>query len=286
MLKKIMLCFNSASFEIEDPIFGYDISYFMFKKPFIEFMLIYIMLLIVGLTIYTVLYYIISFNMFFDGISREILKNNHFTKQLVFHTIVIVVLLSILTYVGIQDMGTNKFLTLKGETAYSIYGSGFTDVTIKLWGYKVLTVVMVISIILAVIFFKKGKVKNVIKSITAVPVYLIGLLIVLIITQTFFVKSNELDKEKYYISKNIEFTKKAYDIEIEEKTIDNNETLSTKIKEENQEVINNITITSKENVLKNLNMLQTAKGYYSYRNSNISKVNLNGKLSLAYITTR
>ena len=164
--------------------------------------------------------------MFFDGINREILKNNHFTKQLVFHTIVIVILLSILTYVGIQDMGTNKFLTLKGETAYSIYGSGFTDVTIKLWGYKVLTVVMVISIILAVIFFKKGKVKNVIKSITAVPVYLIGLLIVLIITQTFLVKSNELDKEKYYISKNIEFTKKAYGIEIEEKTIANNETLS------------------------------------------------------------
>lgn len=286
MLKKIMLCFNSASFEIEDPIFGYDISYFMFKKPFIEFMLIYIMLLIVGLTIYTILYYIISFNKFFDGINREILKNNHFTKQLVFHTIVIVILLSILTYVGIQDMGTNKFLTLKGETAYSIYGSGFTDVTIKLWGYKVLTVVMVISIILAVIFFKKGKVKNVIKSITAVPVYLIGLLIVLIITQTFLVKSNELDKEKYYISKNIEFTKKAYGIEIEEKTIANNETLSAKIKEENQEVINNITITSKENVLKNLNMLQTAKGYYSYRNSNIAKVNLNGKLSLAYITPR
>ena len=91
---------------------------------------------------------------------------------------------------------------------------------------------MVISIILAVIFFKKGKVKNVIKSITAVPVYLIGLLIVLIITQTFLVKSNELDKEKYYISKNIEFTKKAYGIEIEEKTIANNETLSAKIKEE------------------------------------------------------
>ena len=33
-------------------------------------------------------------------------------------------------------------------------------------------------------------------------------------------------------------------------------------------------------------MLQTAKGYYSYRNSNIAKVNLNGKLSLAYITPR
>ena len=43
MLKNFMLCFNSASFEIADPIFGYDISYFIFQKPFIEFMLIYIL---------------------------------------------------------------------------------------------------------------------------------------------------------------------------------------------------------------------------------------------------
>ena len=55
MLKNFMLCFNSASFEIADPIFGYDISYFIFQKPFIEFMLIYILLLVVGLTIYTVI---------------------------------------------------------------------------------------------------------------------------------------------------------------------------------------------------------------------------------------
>ena len=151
MLKNFMLCFNSASFEIADPIFGYDISYFIFQKPFIEFMLIYILLLVVGLTIYTVIYYIISFNIFFYGVSREILRNSHFTKQLVSHIIIIVILLASLTYIGIQDMEVNKFLTLKDGTSYSIYGAGFADVTIRLWGYKILTIVMVVSIILAVI---------------------------------------------------------------------------------------------------------------------------------------
>ncbi len=286
MLKKLMLCFNSAYFEITDPIFGYDISYFMFQKPFIEFMLIYVLLLIIGLTIYTALYYIISFNIFFDGVSREILKNSHFTKQLISHIVIVVILLAILTYLGIQDMGLDKFLTLKDGTAYSIYGSGFIDVTIKLWGYKILTIVMVISVILAVIFFKQGKTKNVIKSLVAVPAYLVCLLIVLITTQTFFVNSNELDKEKYYITKNIEYTKKAYGIEVEEKTISDNVTLDNKIKNNNQEVINNIAITSEENLLKSLNLTQTAKGYYSYRDSSIAKINLNGKLSLVYITPR
>ena len=37
-------------------IFGYDIGYFMFQKPFIEFMLIYALLLVVGLTVYNIIY--------------------------------------------------------------------------------------------------------------------------------------------------------------------------------------------------------------------------------------
>ena len=36
ILEKAMLCFNSAQFGINDPIFGIDIGYFVFQKPFIE----------------------------------------------------------------------------------------------------------------------------------------------------------------------------------------------------------------------------------------------------------
>ena len=82
----------------------------------------------------------------------------------------------------------------------------------------------------------------------------------------------------------IEYTKKAYGIEIDEITISNNVTLDNKIKNKNQEVIDNIAITSKENIVKSLNLSQTAKGYYSYRDSSIAKIDLNGKLSLVYIT--
>ena len=74
LLDKVMLFFNSAGFGINDPILNYDIGYFVFQKPFIEFILIYMMAVVVGLTIYMALYYVIAINHYFDGVDRETLK--------------------------------------------------------------------------------------------------------------------------------------------------------------------------------------------------------------------
>ena len=76
-----MLCFNATAFELTDPVFQYDIGYFVFVQPFVQFVLRYILTTIIGLTVYAVLYYIIAFNIYFDGISRETLKKSVLIKQ-------------------------------------------------------------------------------------------------------------------------------------------------------------------------------------------------------------
>ena len=43
IMQKLLLCFNSAQFGIQDPIFGFDIGYFVFQKPFIELTIWYFM---------------------------------------------------------------------------------------------------------------------------------------------------------------------------------------------------------------------------------------------------
>ena len=63
--QKLLLYVSNASFGKTDPIFGLDIGYYMFQKPFIETILTYLVCLIIGLTIYVAAYYIISFNKFF-----------------------------------------------------------------------------------------------------------------------------------------------------------------------------------------------------------------------------
>ena len=40
-------------------------------------------------------------------------------------------------------MLNDKFLILKDEASTVIYGAGITDVTIKLWGYRIFALVIV-----------------------------------------------------------------------------------------------------------------------------------------------
>lgn len=288
ILEKAMLCFNSAGFGTQDPIFGLDIGYFVFQKPFIELAIWYFIIAMAALLIYTVAYYIISFNMFFDGVDRKTLKNSKLIKQITSFIMIIAVLLSAFIFLKTQDIGTEKFLNLQDEnTTYSLYGAGFTDVTIKLWGYRILAIVVIISVYMAIKSFKEGKTKKLILCIGMVPIYLVGMFLVMVVFQAMFVTTNELDKEKQYIEANIKYTKNAYGIDIQEINLNNSlENITTQDLTEYEKVLNNISIVSDDIVLKDLQNGQTAKGYYSYRDTQIGKYLIDGKEQLVYISPR
>lgn len=287
ILNKFMLCFNSTSFGVADPVFGYDIGYFMFQKPFIEFMLIYAILLIIGITIYTVIYYIAAFNIYFEGIGRETLKKSHILKQLLTNIMILAILFSGFVYMRTQSIGFEKFLSLQEDTSYSIYGAGVTDMTIKLWGYRVLPILIILSVYLAIRAFKAGKTKKVLMNILIVPGYLVVLMVTMIVFQIVFITPNELDKEKYNIANNIKYTKNAYGIDIDEVNIENGgSTVTEEILEATKQTIENITIVDKTNVLKDLNAVQTEKGYYTYQTTQIASYRINGKQQLVYVSPR
>ena len=287
ILEKAMLCFNMAQFGSQDPIFGLDIGYFVFQKPFIELMIWYFLIAIIALLIYTVIYYITVFNMFFDGVDRKTLKNSILIKQVTTFVMIIVVLIAGLVFVKTQDIGTEKFLTLTSQqTTYSLYGAGSVDITVKLWGYRMLAIIIVISVRYAMKYIKVGNKKRVVASIAVVPLYLVALFFVLVVSQALFVTSNELDVEKQYIQDNIEYTKNAYGVNIEEIALENKATITDKDIEKYENILENISIVNKDVVLKDLETTQKAKGYYSYRNTQIGKYLINGKDELVYISPR
>ena len=287
IMEKLLLCFNSAQFGIQDPIFGMDIGYFVFQKPFIELVIWYFMAIMVALLIYMAIYYIVSFNMFFDGVDRKTLKNSVIIKQLTTFAMIITLLLAALVFVKTQDIGTEKFLTLKNEeTSYSLYGAGLTDVIIKVWGYRILALVMIFSIYRGIQNFKQGKNKKVLICISIVPVYLVGLFFTLIIFQSVFITTNELDKEKKYIETNIEYTKNAYGIDAQEISMQTPEAITSQDITKYEDVLNNVNLMDSDIVLKDLNNGQTAKGYYSYRDTQVGKYLINGKTQLIYLSPR
>ena len=287
ILKTCILCMNSTSFGVTDPVFGHDIGYFMFQKPFIEFMLIYALLLVIGITIYNVIYYVAAFNIYFEGIGRETLKKSKILKQLLTNIMIVAILFAGFTYIKTQNIGFEKFMSLQEDVTYSIYGAGVTDVVVKLWGYRILPILIILSVYMAIRAFKKGKTNKILLNLAIVPTYLVTLLVVMLVFQVVFVTPNELDKEKANIEQNIKNTKNAYGIDVDEFNIENGgNTVTEETLGATEDTINNIAIVDKATVLKELNAVQTEKGYYTYNSTQIASYRVNGKQQLVYVSPR
>lgn len=284
LMQKIMLIVNGTSFGIQDPIFGLDIAYYMFQKPVIETLALYFVILFVGLSIYIALYYVIAFNRYFDGVDGKMLKESLFMKKLTRNALLIIIGIAILTVINTQNTMFGKILTVKNDL--EIVGAGMTETTIKLWGYVIFAFVIIIFAYRALKYFKKGNTGKVLKNLAVIPGYLIVLFIVMVVFDLAFVSTNELDKEKEYIAENIKNTKNAYNINIEEKNIENSGTITSEEVEENANVINNIPVISKDAVSKTLENSQTVTGHYVYPNISIAKYNINGKNQLVYVAPR
>lgn len=290
IMKQIILCSSNASFGIQDPIYNFDIAYYMFQKPIIQMFLLYFMAILVGLTVYMALYYIIVFNKDFDGVDGKMLKQSSLIKKLIRNAVLIVVLFALMTVLNTTDILTSKMLTIKDGSDSTqnieITGAGYTEVMIQRWGYLIFAFVMIFSAIRASKGFKEDNTSKVLKNLAIIPGYLVVLFLVIIIFNVVFVNSNKLDKEKEYLAYNIENTKNAYKINIEEKSLENSGTITQKDVDENTDIINNIRIVNEDTVLKTLEDNQTGTGYYSYRNANIAQYKIAGQYKLVYVSPR
>ena len=283
-MQKIMLATSNASFGIDDPIFGLDISYYMFLKPLIETAVFYFVVIFICLSLYMALYYVIVFNRYFDGIDGKMLKESLFMKKLLRNIMLIVIGIALITILGTQNVMFGKILTVGDDI--EINGAGMTEATVQVVGYFIFAFIIVIFAYRALKAFKEGKTNKVLKNLAIIPGYLVVLFMAMIGFDLIYVNSNELDKERNYISENIKNTKSAYNIEIEETNIESSGTITKEEVDSNSNVINNIPIISKTAVEETLENNQSSAGYYVYPNTTLAKYNINGEEKLVYLSPR
>ena len=279
--EKILLCFSNVWFGQNDPIFNLDISYYMFIIPFIKSVIIYLILLFVILTIYIVIYYVLAFNKFFNkGISFATLMKSTFIKQLTANLIIVISLVSLLIIAGIPDMLNEGFMTLQDKTV--LYGAGLIEISIKGIGYLIFAIFIIVCIVSAIRKLKENNYKKAVLKMMYIPMYLILLFLVVISTEKLYLRRNEFDKEKQYITYNMENTKIAYNIDIQEIEVDNGGTISAEDVENNKDVINNINILDEKIVLDNLQEYYTNLGYYTFNRAAVGYYNN----ELVYVSPR
>ena len=283
---KMILFMNSIWIGTADPIFNMDIGFYLFQKPFIEFAIFYIIGIILFVSIYMSVYYIAVFNIHLGGIDKELLKKSKFIKQLKLNAILLFIAVALLIFLNTFNVLTSQFISLKDTLSTKLIGAGLSDVTIKVWGYRILSILVIISGIILIKNIDTGNLKKILYPILIVPGYLVSLFIVMILFSTIYVNNNKLDKEKQYIAYNIDYTKKAYDLNISEEEIETSDAITNKDIKQNKDVIDNITLVDKDTTLKTLNTLQTSSGYYTYKNTRIQKYSIDGLDTAVYVSPR
>lgn len=287
-LQKTILFLNSTSFGKKDLIYGHDIGYYLFIKPFLQSILIYLLITFAIVTLYATIYYIVVLNTQFEGgVNAETLKSSIIKNQLLNNLKFAIIILSIFTFINAEDLSTKAFLTIgESQNQYSLYGAGTSDISIKVWGYRILAILMVFAVFFCISAYKKKNNRKLFIWIFSVPTYLIIMIIALVGYDKIFITTNQYEKEKTYISYNIENTRDAYGIDIEEIDLVDEGTISDNELTKYNEVISNISTTNKSIILKMLNGTLTGKGYYNYTSTTAGEYVINNEKKLVYITPR
>ena len=272
---------NGAWFGKNDPVFGNDIGIYLFKIPFILELLKFFMGAVLFIIVYTAAYYIVAFNKFFDGVDVETLKSSLFVKQLIASVIILAICVCLIIAINSQMILTQNMITIEDELRTELVGASKTDATIKVWGYRILSVVMFLAVLRLLKYVKKTNFKQCVISVAIVPVYMLGLFIVMIVF-SIVTGGNELEVEREYIKYNIDYTKEAYGIDINQTNISEYKTITYEEIKNNQAVIKNIPVISEKIVSQAVTEHQENSTYYSYDNTYLAKYND----MLMYITPR
>ena len=195
---------------------------------------------------------------------------------------VVVIMYNFLSH---QDILIGDMLQKESVKGAYLTGAGFLDVNIKLWIYRIISIVIIIAVYNFIRGIKKEESKKILFSIILIPATLIIVFIVNIAIDSIFLRGNDIDREKEYILQNIRATEEAYNINVENKEIAKGTDITSEKIKKDSELIEKLPMVTPDVVketLENNTDNKEKKSLYKYGNPNLVK---NGN-AYDYLTTR
>ncbi|MEH2054308.1 UPF0182 family protein [Nostoc sp.] len=268
---KVLQYFHPTPFNRTEPLFGRDISFYVFSLPFWELLELWLMGLCLYGFIAVTLTYLLSANSLsqgiFPGFSPQQQRHLYGTGGL----LMLVVALS--------------YWLSRYELVYSSrgvsYGASYTDVTAQLPAYTVLCIlaVAIAYYLLWRTFFWRSKSQHRRLVFYSLGVYLLLVAIAGIILPTvvqyLIVQPNELQREQPYIQRTIALTRQAFDLEaIDARTFNPQGTLTEADIQKNNLTIRNIRLWDQRPLLETNRQLQQIRPYYRFPDADIDRYTL------------
>lgn len=206
-------------------------------------------------------------------------------KQLINVIIAGTVVVIMYNFLSHQDILIGDMLQKESVKGAYLTGAGFLDVNIKLWIYRIISIVIIIAVYNFIRGIKKEESKKILFSIILIPAALIVVFIVNIAIDSIFLRGNDIDREKEYILQNIRATEEAYNINVENKEIAKGTDITSEKIKKDSELIEKLPMVTPDVVketLENNTDNKEKKSLYKYGNPNLVK----NENAYDYLTTR
>ena len=254
--EQLALFMNSVSFNVQDPQFGRDISFYVFILPWLQTIYHWAIFATGLITVATSAVYLVYRGIEYTarGLSLGERARNH-----------LLILIGVFLLIKAGGYYIDAFDLLHSPRGVS-FGASFADIYGTLPALRVLTFLALIAAVLCFAQIARPGYKLVFLGIGAVvAVHLLGLNAYPTLLQRFRVTPNEMEAERPFIERTIKFTRLAFGLnKIDTKEFPADEQLTAADLKRNESTINNIRLWDHRPLLTTYAQLQEIRPYYKF----------------------
>src|SRR6185503_12004389 len=287
------LYLHSQPTQLTDPIFGRDVSFYLFKLPVIELVVgwLHTVSVVMFIAIAAVSGYVWYFEQVRGTITQDLRQRA--TTAISLAAAFFALTLAASTYL-------DRFDLLHGQ--HEIFtGVDYTDANVRLIAMNILIGLLIVSTVVLVTnaFFKK-RLKTIVSLVVVVGVvWVLGLGIIPSTFHSFSVKPNELAKEAPFIDHNIKMTRHAFGIDrlepndedarrlsFEDRPFEPKAALTAEQVQANRETLDNVRLWDRRALQSTLAQIQEIRTYYDFRLPDVDRYKINGRLRQVMLSAR
>jgi uncharacterized membrane protein (UPF0182 family) len=255
-----------GSFGIADPLFGVDLGFYVFRLPFYE-------LLQGSITVLTVsALAVLTFCTVFGARQSKSTGTISLGDGARQHFIV-------LLFILVANLGWG-FVLDHYELVYStlgvVHGAGYAAAHATQAALWVMTGTSALACVLLAVSFFRTRASYIVGGVAIYAgLYVVAVLALPLLFETFIVKPNELSLEIPYLNHYIGFTRKAYKLDaIQETAYPALADLTPEVIARNQDTIQNIRLWDSRPLLQTYQQTQAIRLYYEFYNVNVDRYHL------------
>lgn len=269
---------NGTGFGITDPVFGHDVGFYVFSLPFLR-------------TLQSFIWWTLIFTLpataamhFFDSAIGWSEDRPTFAPHVKAHLSVIMGFIMFTLAAGYLLKGYVLMFSSRGV----VFGASYTDVHAQLPVFKFLAAVAAVGGILFLIniFVRGWKLPAIAIGIIVLTAIFAGKVYPFIVQQ-YQVSPNELVKEEEYIKYNIDFTRKAFDLNtVQDQAFSSADSLTAADLQANVATVQNIRLWEPRTLGQTYNQIQVIRPYYSFIDIDVDRYLIDGRLQQVMLSPR